>query len=180
MPFTLPLSTGAASLTDPFTTEGQQKTNLTNLRGFLAEMLGTDSTSRDIARSLLGIDVPTLTFSVGASALTIALKTPAGADATAAAPLTIPFRSSTLTSGALAVRKATAAASLVVSSGSTLGTASGKDAWLYVYALDNSGTICGQQGHHLQRHQSDKCGNVPAGKRAQQSDHRRHLGGCSR
>ena len=29
----------------------------------------------------------------------------------------------------------------MVSSGSTLGTASGKDAWLYVYALDNSGTI---------------------------------------
>lgn len=141
MPFTLPASSGAASLTDAATTEAQQKTNLTNLRGLIAEMLGTDSTSRDVARSLLGIDVPTLTFSVGASALTIALKTPAGADPTAAAPLTIPFRSATLTSGAQAVRKATAAASLVVSSGSTLGTASGKDAWLHIYALDNSGTI---------------------------------------
>lgn len=141
MPFTLPASSGAASLTDAATTESQQKTNLTNLRGFIAEMLGTDSTNRDVARSLLGIDVPTLTFSVGGSALTIALKTPAGADPTAAAPLTIPFRSATLTSGAQAVRKATAAASLVVSSGSTLGTASGKDAWLHIYALDNSGTI---------------------------------------
>ena len=39
------------------------------------------------------------------------------------------------------VCKATAAASLVVSSGSTLGTLSGVDAWLFVYALDNSGTI---------------------------------------
>lgn len=141
MPFTLPASSGAASLTDASTTEAQQKTNLLNLRGFIAEMLGTDSTNRDPARSLLGVDQPVLTFSVSLSALTIALKTPAGADATAAAPVTIPFRSATLSSGALAVRKATAAASLVVSSGSTLGTASGKDAWLHIYALDNSGTI---------------------------------------
>lgn len=141
MPFTLPASTGAASLTDAATTEAQQKTNFSNMRGFIAEMLGTDSTSRDTARSLLGIDQPTLTFSVASSALTINLKTPAGADATAAAPLTLAFRSATLTSGALAVRKLTAAASLVVSSGSTLGTISATDAWLYIYALDNAGTI---------------------------------------
>lgn len=141
MPFTLPASSGAASLTDASTTEAQQKTNLTNLRGFIAEMLGTDSTSRDVARSLLGVDHPVLTFSVGSSALTIALKTPAGADATAAAPLTLPFRSATLSSGAINVRKLTAAVSLVVSSGSTLGTANGVDAWLYVYALDNTGNI---------------------------------------
>lgn len=141
MPFTLPASTGAASFTDASTTEAQQKTNLTNLRGFVAEMLGTDSTSRDTARSLLGIDHPSLTFSVASSALTIALKTPAGADATAAAPLTLAFRSATLSSGSVAVRKLTAAASLVVSSGSTLGTTSGTDCWLYVYALDNAGSI---------------------------------------
>lgn len=141
MPFTLPAATGAASLTDSATTEAQQKTNLTNLRGFTAEMLGTDSTSRDTARSLLGIDSPTLTFAVASSALTIALKTPAGADATAAAPLTLAFRSATLSSGLIAVRKLTAAASLVISSGSTLGCLSGTDAWLYIYALDNSGTI---------------------------------------
>jgi hypothetical protein len=141
MPFTLPASAGAASLTDLSTTEAQQKTNLTNLRGFIAEMLGTDSTSRDSARSLLGIDQPTLTFSVGSSAWTIALKTPAGADGTSAAPISMSFRSATLTSGALVVRKVTAAASLVISSGSTLGMTSGADSWLYIYALDNSGTV---------------------------------------
>lgn len=141
MPFTLPASTGAASLTDASTTEAQQKTNFTNLRGFVAEMLGTDSTDRAAARSLLGVDQPALTFSVGSSALTIALKTPAGADGAAAAPVTMAFRSATLTSGAVVVRKLTAAASLVVSSGSTLGTTSGADAWLYIYAMDNSGTI---------------------------------------
>lgn len=141
MPFTLPASTGAASLTDAATTEAQQKTNLTNLRGFVSEMLGTDSTDRAAARSLLGVDQPALAFSVASSALTIALKTPAGADGTSAAPVSMPFRSATLTSGAVVVRKLTAAASLVVSSGSTLGTSSGVDAWLYIYALDNSGTI---------------------------------------
>ncbi len=141
MPFTLPSSTGAASLTDAATTEAQQKTNLTNLRGFIAENLGTDSTDRAAARSLLGIDQPALTFSVGSSALTIGLKTPAGADGTSAAPVSMPFRSATLTSGAVVVRKLTAAATLVVSNGSTLGTSSGVDAWLYIYALDNSGTI---------------------------------------
>ncbi len=141
MPFTLPASTGAASLTDAATTEAQQKTNLTNLRGFIAEMLGTDSTSRDTARASLGIDQPTLTFSVGSSALTIALKSPAGADGSSSAPVSLAFRSATLTSGALNVRKVTAASSLVVSSGSTLGTANATDAWLYVYALDNAGTV---------------------------------------
>lgn len=141
MPYTLPNSTGAASLTDSATTEAQQKTNLTNLRGFIAEMMGTDSTSRGAARSSLGIDLPTLAFSVGASAMTIALKSAAGADGSATAPVSLGFRSATLSSAALLVRQATAALSLVVSSGSTLGMSNATDAWLYVYALDNSGAI---------------------------------------
>lgn len=141
MPFTLPASTGAASLTDAATTEAQQKTNFTNLRGFIAEMLGTDSTSRDSARSLLGIDPPTFTATVAANALTIALKTPAGADPSASAPLTHAFRSATLGSGALNVRKATSALSLVVPSGATLGSVNAVQSRLIVLAIDNSGTI---------------------------------------
>lgn len=141
MPFTLPNSTGAASLTDAATTEAQQKTNLTNLRGFIAEMLGTDSTARATARSLLGIDAPTLTFAVGASAMTVALKSAAGADGSSTAPVSMLFRSATLSSAAINVRQVTAALSLVVSSGSTLGMTNATDKWLYVYALDNSGTV---------------------------------------
>lgn len=141
MPFTLPNSTGAASLTDAATTEAQQKTNLTNLRGFIAEMLGTDSTSRGTARSLLGIDAPTLTFAVGASAMTVALKSAAGADGSAVAPVSMLFRSATLSSAAINVRQVTAALSMVVSSGSTLGMTNATDKWLYVYAMDNSGTV---------------------------------------
>lgn len=141
MPFTLPAATGAASLTDAATTEAQQKTNLTNQRGFIAEMLGTDSTSRGTARSLLGIDAPTLTFSVGSSAMTINMKSAAGADGSSTAPISMLFRSATLSSAAINVRQVTAALSLVVSSGSTLGMTNATDKWLYVYALDNSGTV---------------------------------------
>lgn len=154
MAFTLPASTGAASLTDAATTEAQQKTNLTNLRGFLAEMLGTDSSTRAAARSFLGVDAPGLAFSVAASAMTISLKTAAAADGTAAAPAPIPFRSATASSGARNVRHVTAALSMVVSSGSTLGCVSATDTWLFVYAMDNSGTVelavCRTyQGKHL-------------------------------
>lgn len=141
MPFTLPASTGAASLTDAATTEAQQKTNLTNLRGFLAEMLGTDSTDRAAARSLLGIDPPTFTATAAGGAITIALKTAAGADPTAAAPVTVAFRSPTAASGVLNVRKATAAASLVVPNGAVLGGTNNVLSRLIVLLIDNSGTL---------------------------------------
>jgi hypothetical protein len=84
-----------------------------------------------------------LATSVAGSALTIALKqadgsTDPGAGASA---VKISFRSSTLTSGAYNQRSATGATSLVISSGSTLGQQSGRLARLFIYALDNAGTI---------------------------------------
>lgn len=82
-----------------------------------------------------------ISTSVSSNALTIALKTKAGNDPSTSEPVQISFRSSTATSGVYTTRLATAATSLVVSSGSTLGTANGLAAKLYVYALDNSGTV---------------------------------------
>jgi hypothetical protein len=80
--------------------------------------------------------------SVGSSALTITLKQVDGSsDATALSPVKIPFRSSTTSSGAFNVRSVTAALSLVVSSGSTLGSTSAAAHNYYVYAIDNSGTV---------------------------------------
>lgn len=79
--------------------------------------------------------------SVGSSALTIALKTAAGADASATDPIYLAFRNATETIGTRNYRAVTAALSIVVSSGSTLGHASAKNGWIYVYALDNAGTI---------------------------------------
>lgn len=82
-----------------------------------------------------------ISTSVSSNALTIALKTKAGNDPSTSEPVQISFRSSTLTSGVYTTRNVTSATSVVVSSGSTLGTANGLAAKLYVYALDNSGTV---------------------------------------
>jgi hypothetical protein len=82
-----------------------------------------------------------ISASVGASALTINLLDKSGSTPSVGSPVNIGFRSSTLTTGTYAVRSATAAVSLVVSSGSTLGQISATADYLYVYALDNAGTI---------------------------------------
>jgi hypothetical protein len=82
-----------------------------------------------------------ITTSVASSALTVALKTKAGNDPSTSEPIQISFRSVTATSGTYTTRNVTAATSIVVSSGSTLGMAANVAANLYVYALDNAGTV---------------------------------------
>lgn len=79
--------------------------------------------------------------SVGSSALTIALKTKAGTDPSATDPVYIGFRALALNNGTYNVRKITSALSIVVSSGSTLGTSNGVAARIYIGFLDNAGTV---------------------------------------
>lgn len=79
--------------------------------------------------------------SVAASALTVELKTQDGGDPAAGDACWIGFRNSTATNGSYVFREVTSAASLTVSSGSTLGTANGVESDLFVYAIDNAGTI---------------------------------------
>ena len=67
---------------------------------------------------------------VAANALTITIN-----------PTELDFRSATLGSGAVNRRKITSAISLVISSGSTLGTISGQASRIAVLAIDNSGTV---------------------------------------
>lgn len=88
-------------------------------------------------------DITNLTFttSVSASALTIAVKTKAGTNASATDPITVGMRSTTLTSGDYFTRTLTGALSLVISSGSTLGQTSAVPAYIYVYLIDNAGTL---------------------------------------
>lgn len=83
----------------------------------------------------------TLTASVAASALTIALKTKAGNDPSVADPVRLSFRSATAATGDYSTAYATAATSLVISSGSTLGHSSGLSSYIWVYAINNSGTV---------------------------------------
>ncbi len=83
----------------------------------------------------------TLVSSVGSSALTIAVKTLAGTNPSATDFITAAMRSATLTSGAFLLRTLTSALSMVVSSGSTLGQVDGQPSIIYVYLIDNAGTL---------------------------------------
>lgn len=143
----LPDRTGAGGIEDSATTVGQQKSNLGNLRDFIADLFGTVTSALATVWTAFRLHAPTtlhngsLTFSVGSSALTINLKTRAGATPSATDPVLIGQRSATAGNGDFNLRAVTAATSLVVSSGSTLGLGNADSTPIYVYALDNAGTI---------------------------------------
>lgn len=83
----------------------------------------------------------TMVATVGSNALTIALKTKGGTDASSTNPIIFKFRNATVGTGDYATVALTAASSLVVSSGSTLGTASGTAHRLYVGICNDGGTL---------------------------------------
>ena len=99
------------------------------------------------------IDIENLAIatSVGSSALTIALKTKAGSDATALDPVNVAMRDITLTSGTYNIRTVISALSLVISSGSTLGQVNGQPSTIFVYLIDNAGTLELAASHSLFR-----------------------------
>lgn len=100
--------------------------------GWVIEAVSTTTTA-----STTPVIVPT----VAANAMTLALKTLAGADPTSTAPLSINFRDSTLSSSTINTRQATAATSIVIPANATLGGANSTDAPIFVYGLDNGGTV---------------------------------------
>jgi hypothetical protein len=82
-----------------------------------------------------------LACSVAGNALTIAVKTASGSDATSTTPILVAVRSATLNTGTYTMRAITGALSLVISSGSTLGHSSAITHAIYVYLIDNAGTL---------------------------------------
>lgn len=82
-----------------------------------------------------------LDVAVSANALTVSLKTKSGSDPSSGDPIKLAFRDSTITSGTYVQRSVTAATSFTLSSGSTLGHVSGRNQYIYVYAIDNAGTV---------------------------------------
>lgn len=80
----------------------------------------------------------TLTTSVAASALTIAVKTKAGSDASGGSPIFVGMRSPTTATGTYFQRSITAALSMSVSSGATLGGTNSNNEYIYVYLIDNT------------------------------------------
>lgn len=82
-----------------------------------------------------------ISATVAANALTIALKDSAGTDPTVSSQVKIGFRNATAGTGTFSQRTISTGIPLVISSGSTLGHASGVNHYIYVYLLDNAGTI---------------------------------------
>lgn len=112
-------------------TEAGFKTAISSLRDFLSGLFSTTGTPSD-ARQALGVakEIQPISASVSASALTITLN-----------PTVLDFRATPLTSGAVNTRTVGAAISLVISSGSTLGTVSAQQSRIAVLAIDNAGTV---------------------------------------
>ncbi len=83
-----------------------------------------------------------IAFSVATNALTAAMKQFDGStDPTAGAPNVVAMRSATSSSGTFNLRTATAAYSLVIPSGATIGHTSAVAGNLHWYLIDNSGTL---------------------------------------
>lgn len=117
------------------------------VRDFLAQFFGTDGLI-DTAINAMRITEPgqihnlKLEFSVGSSALTATVKTRAGATPSADDPVLVCMRSATAGSGDHTLRKITAALSLTISSGSTLGRSLASiKGYLFWYLLDNGGAL---------------------------------------
>lgn len=87
------------------------------------------------------LDNISFTATVSAKALTVALKGVNGNDPASGNPCMIAFRSATLTDGKPVVRSVTSSLSVVLSSGSTLGFTAALAGRLYVWAIDNAGTV---------------------------------------
>lgn len=83
----------------------------------------------------------TLVASVGSSALTVAIKTLAGADPSVTDPVRVVFRNATAATGDYTILDITAATSLVISSGSTMGTANSTAFRLWIVGFNDAGTF---------------------------------------
>ncbi len=110
---------------------------LTNATGLTAAAFSAASAS---SNSLINVGLST---SVAASALTIALKQNDGTTdpASGTGSVVIAFRDTTIANGDYTLVSATAATSVVVPSVATLGTTNGTTGFIYVYAINNAGTV---------------------------------------
>lgn len=95
----------------------------------------------DNSKEVYLLENGTIAAAVSANALTIDLRTLAGADASASDKIRIGFRSAADSSGVGFVREVTAALDITIPSGATMGHVANDDEYIYVYALDNSGPV---------------------------------------
>ena len=117
------------------------KTNINVLDdGNMATLLG-QMYSTFAPQNSSAIENLTLAATVSSGALTIAVKTQMGNDASSTDQIFVGMRSATVASGLYNRRTITSALSLVISSGSTLGQVNSQASRIWVYLIDNAGTL---------------------------------------
>lgn len=103
---------------------------------------GVACTARGMVGIAVGMANGQITATVASSALTIAVKTAVGSDPSPSNPVFIAFRNANVAGGSYQVRAITAALSLVVSAGSTLGVIDASIPFrLWVILFDDAGTL---------------------------------------
>lgn len=94
-----------------------------------------------LAKYTSGLINLSIAATVGSKALTVAVKGEDGNDCSASNVHTAVFRSATLTDGKPAPRTLQAASSIVLPSGATLGFTANEAGRIYVWEIDNAGTV---------------------------------------
>lgn len=89
----------------------------------------------------LGLINGYLVWTVGSNALTVAVKTATGADPSSSSPVSVQFRNATATDGSYSTVNITAALSVTISNGSTLGTANSVPFKVWCLAINNAGAV---------------------------------------
>ncbi len=107
----------------------------------LKQLVDRENSSLDGGGSAFAMTNGVLTPSVAANALTIAVKTLAGADPSIGDPVDVFFRSATLATGDYTRVRITSATSLVVSSGSKIGTVDNVAFRLWIVGFNDGGTF---------------------------------------
>ena len=128
---------------------------LFTLPGFTTVMPAADGTSGHVMRTnasgtlAFSTDVRDpesvhnygITVTMGSSAATIALVGSNGSDASATNVIEMMFRNATITTGTPSVLTVSGALSAVIDSGGTMGAVSAQKHKVYIYAINNAGTI---------------------------------------
>jgi hypothetical protein len=108
-----------------------------NIAGMVSDIAAIGAVGNPIS----SINNLSLSATVSGKALTVAAKLANGTDASTGTPITINFRAPTATGSGTFNRTITGALSVVLSSGSTLGFTAAEAGRIYVWAIDNAGTV---------------------------------------
>jgi hypothetical protein len=97
-----------------------------------------------LGSSALGFNLPVnlgIAVSESSHALTVSLTAANGSAPTSTNPVLVPFRSTTLTTGTPTVDTLNSSLSLTVASGNTMGCVSNVACRIWIYAIDNGGSV---------------------------------------